>query len=90
MVFVLVLCKILHVVPKYSRATFTPNKKFALETPVWGLFNATSPYKNLVNTGKKLTLSGRRFKSPFFLWLMQILKAVAMGVVAVPGTFLAR
>jgi hypothetical protein len=28
---------------------------------------------------KKLTFSGRRFKSPFFLWLMQILEAVASG-----------
>jgi hypothetical protein len=47
-------------------------------------------YKNLVKKSKKLTFSGRRFKSPFFLWLIQILEAVAMGVVAVCGTFLAR
>jgi hypothetical protein len=39
---------------------------------------------------EKLTSVGRRFKSPFFLWLTQILKAVAMGVVAACGTFLAR
>jgi hypothetical protein len=38
----------------------------------------------------KLTFFGRRFKSPFFLWLTQILKAVAMGVVAACGTFLVR
>jgi hypothetical protein len=39
---------------------------------------------------EKLTFVGRRFKSPFFLWLIQILKAVAMGVVAACGAFLAK
>jgi hypothetical protein len=33
------------------------------------------------NTGKP-TFYHRRFKSPFFLWLTQILKAVAVIVVA--------
>jgi hypothetical protein len=31
---------------------------------------------------KNLTFEGRRFRSPLFLQLKQILKAVAMGVVA--------
>jgi hypothetical protein len=57
--------------------------------PQAGCGDVTSLYKNLVKN-RKLTFAGRRFKSPFFLWLIQILKAVTMGVVAACGTFLAR
>jgi hypothetical protein len=69
MVFVLVLCKILPLLPEFSRATFAQNNHLPIQ---------------------KLTSAGRRFKSPFFLWQIQILKAVTMGVVAACGTFLAR
>jgi hypothetical protein len=55
-----------------------------------GCGDVTSLYKNLVKKIEKLTFAGRRFKSPVFLWLIQILKAVTMGVVAACGTFLAR
>ena len=42
------------------------------------------------NWGNELFPAGDYFKCPFFLWLKQILKAVAMGVVAVSGIVLVR
>ena len=45
--------------------------------------------KSTKNVGKLTCVFGR-FKNPFFLWLIQILKAVAMGVVAACGIFLVR
>ena len=42
--------------------------------------------KSTKNVGKLTCVFGR-FKNPFFLWLMQILRAVAMGVVACVALF---
>jgi hypothetical protein len=44
-------------------------------------------YKKSNKRIEKLTFNGRRFKSPFFVWLIQILEAVKM-VVAAAITFL--
>jgi hypothetical protein len=53
-----------------------------------GCGDVTSLYKNLVkNTKACLTSIGSRFRSPFFLCLIQNLKAVAMGVVAAIAFF---
>jgi hypothetical protein len=40
------------------------------------------PIQKLSQKHKNLTSEGRRFRSPFFLCLIQNLKAVTMGVVA--------
>jgi hypothetical protein len=64
--------------------SFTPKNVF------WGLYDATFPMQKPSQILGKLTFSGRRFKSPFFLWLIQILKAVAMGVVTVIAVVLAK
>jgi hypothetical protein len=68
-------------------------KKFCPQNAFWGLgwlWRRHLPVQKPSQKIEKLTFSGRRFKSPFFLWLIQILKAVAMGVVAVCGAVLVR
>jgi hypothetical protein len=54
-----------------------------------GCGDVTSLYKNLVKN-RKTNFLRQAIQEPIFLWLMQILKAVAMGVVAACGIFLAR
>jgi hypothetical protein len=89
---VLVLCKIYQALPKYTRTTFAQNKKFYPQNVFWGRAQAgcgdvTSLYKNLVKNWKT-NFPRQAIQEPIFLWLKQILKAVAMGVVAACGIFL--
>jgi hypothetical protein len=81
--------------PKCPRAIFAPNQKFCPQNAFWGPRLAVvtpHPYTKIQSKIEKLTFAGRRFKSRFFSVAnaVQILKAVAMGVVAACGTFLAR
>jgi hypothetical protein len=89
------ICKMFQVVPLCSRWTFAQNIKFYPQNVFFGARagcgDATSLYKNLVkNTKTYLTSIGSRFRSPFFLCLIQNLKAVAMGLVAAIAFFLAK
>jgi hypothetical protein len=84
----------LPLLPECSRTTFAQNKKFYPQKRVLGARagcgGVTSLYKNLVKN-RKINFRRQAIQEPiFFLWLIQILKAVTMGVVAACGTFLAR
>jgi hypothetical protein len=68
-------------------------KSFALKAAFWGprLAVVTSPpYTKTLSKIEKLTFVGRRFKSPFFLWPIQILKAVMMIMAMAIAFFLLR
>ena len=88
--FVLVLYKMLPLLPECSGATFAKNKRFYPQKRVLGARagcgDATSLHKNLVKK-RKTNFRRQAIHGPIFLWLMQGLKAVTMGVVAACGIF---
>jgi hypothetical protein len=65
MVFVLILCKMLQLLPKCSRATFAQNKKFCPQKRIFGAWagygEVTFLYKNL-RAGLAMDCSGLELK----------------------------
>jgi hypothetical protein len=78
--------------PPCPRATFAKNKKLDpqnvfLERARAGCGgDATSLYKNLVKN-RKTNFRRQAIQEPIFLWLIEILKAITMGVVARAALF---